>query len=185
MIKIRFIFPIVLLFVSLSLASCGLQTAPAPTATATITFTPTLTPTPDPCSQANIANSVNDVNKIMQEFDDSSLLAQNTPISQMLPAIADLQRIRREAENQSVPSCLINLKTLQLNHMNTVIDTLLAFVKGADTATINQGIAQARQYHDQYTIEMARLLGITLTAPTLEPTVNATASPTAAGTVTP
>ncbi len=174
--RIRLFFPVVLLLVSLLLASCSNQVA-TPTATATITFTPTLSPTPDPCSQANIGNSVNDVNKIMQEFDDSSLLAQNTPIAQMLPAIADLQRIRREAMNQSVPSCLVTLKTLQLNHMNTVIDTLLAFVKGANTATINQGIAQARQYHDQYTIEMAHLLGIPVMTATLQPTPNGTAQP--------
>ncbi len=182
--KLHLMVLLSILSISLMLVSCAPQVTPAPTASST----PTLTPTPDPCSQANIGNSVNEVNKIMQEFDDSSLLAQNTPIQQMLPAIADLQRIRREAENQQVAGCLFNLKAYQLNHMNTVINTLLAFVKGADANTINAGIAQARQYHDQYTLEMARLLGITIVPPTEAPTIvttPGTGTPTPRVTATP
>jgi hypothetical protein len=187
--KLRFLFPAVLLFASFLLASCGKQpeSTPVPTSTQTATVTPTpvptLTSTPDPCSQAALPASVGAVNSIMREFDDASLLAQNTPVSQMLPTIADLQRIRREAEDQVIPPCLFNLKTYQINHMNAVIDTLLAFVKGADADAINQGIAQARQFHDQYTLEMARLLGVTLVPPTAAGTPDGTPAP--GGTATP
>jgi hypothetical protein len=73
-----------------------------------------------------------------------------------------MQRIRRAAEDQETPPCLVKLKSFQLSHMNTVVDTLLAFVGGADQATLNEGITRARQEHDQYSIELARLLGITL-----------------------
>jgi hypothetical protein len=33
---------------------------------------------------------------------------------------------------------------------------------GADKATVDQGIALARDQHDKYTLELARLLGITV-----------------------
>ena len=78
------------------------------------------------------------------------------------PSITDMQRIRREAEDQAFPACLETLKRHQLAHMNSVIDTLIAFVSGADADTLNQGMAAARDEYDQYTFEMARLLGVTL-----------------------
>jgi hypothetical protein len=46
--------------------------------------------------------------------------------------------------------------------MNAVINTLVSFMGGADQAAVDQGIAQARDLHDRYTLELARLLGITV-----------------------
>jgi len=48
-----------------------------------------------------------------------------------------------------------------LAHMNIVIDTMIAFVDGADTETLDRGIADARKEHDLCTLEIVRLLGIT------------------------
>jgi hypothetical protein len=59
----------------------------------------------------------------MREFDDASLLASNTPLDQFNPTIANLQRIRRDAEDLRVPACLTTLKQYQLAHMNTVINS--------------------------------------------------------------
>ena len=101
----------------------------------------------------------------MREFDDYSTLASSTPNAQMMNLIPDMQRIRREAEDQEIPACLSTLKQIQLAHMNTVLQTLLAFVGQADANTINAGIAQARDLHTKYDVEIARLLGITLPPP--------------------
>lgn len=60
-----------------------------------------------------------------------------------------------------VPACLMTLKKYQVAHMNSVIDTMLAFVGGADSNTLNSGLAQARKEHDLYTLEIIKLLGIT------------------------
>lgn len=138
------------------LTACGKST-PAPTATAS--------PTPDPCSSANLPSAVAQVNNLMRQFDDYSTLASNTPQTQLVQVIPAMQAIRRAAEDQAVPSCLRNLKQLQLLHMNITIQTLLAFQSNAKADTLNAGIAQARQYHDQYTLELARLLGLTVVAP--------------------
>jgi hypothetical protein len=115
------------------------------------------------------------VHRIMREFDDESLLASNTPLDQLNPSISALQRIRREAEDQPVPTCLVTLKGLQLAHMSTVINTLLGFLSGSDQTALNQSVALARQQHDEYALELANLLGLTVIAPsvtTLDPGTN-------------
>jgi hypothetical protein len=123
---------------------------------------PPATNTPDPCASENIEAEVQKVHAYMREFDDASTLAASRPRQELATSIADLQRIRREAEDQVTPSCLAALKTRQISHMNTVINTLVAFMGGADQASVDQGIALARDQHDQYTLELARLLGLTV-----------------------
>ena len=138
--------------------------------TATVVPSVPATLTPDPCSEANLPDEVAKLNKLMREFDDYSALASNTPQAQLVSVIPEMQRVLREAEDQSVPTCLTDLKGLQVNHMRTVVQTLLAFIGSTDAAVVNSGIAQARDLHTKYDIEMARLLGITLTVSTAAPT---------------
>jgi hypothetical protein len=147
-----------LLIITLLLTSCG-AFKPAPTAT------PSLSPTPDVCSSANLPSAVIQVNNLMRQFDDYATLASNTQQSQLVQVIPPLQAIRRAAEDQLVPSCLKDLIGFQLLYMNTTIQTLLAFQSNAKADVTNAGIAQARQYHGQYTLELARLLGLTVVAP--------------------
>ena len=155
-------------------SACGNQNEAS---TTTIPILENSTSTPDPCSSENLNNSIKPINDHQREFDDASLLASNVPQEQLPPLIAEMQRIRREAEDQIVASCLSTLKTHQLNHMKIVIDTMLAFVGGADSTTLNNGIAQAGSEHDLYTLEMARLLGITLVPATNAPAPSGTQSP--------
>ena len=156
---------IILLF-TVILSACGGKETTVP---ATETLVPA-TLTPDPCSEANLPDEITKVHKFMREFDDYSALASNTPQQQLIVVIPELQRILRDAQDQTVPSCLGNLKELQLGHMSMVVQTLLAFVGNSDAKLVNEGIARARDLHVQYDVEMARLLGITLTASTPVPT---------------
>jgi len=140
------------------LAGCGPAPSPA---------TPTNTATPDPCTPANIRTAAQQVQKLMREFEDATALASNTPRAQVGSLIADQQRIRRDAEDLDVPTCLAQLKSYELNHMNLVINTMLGFLGGADQKTTDQGIALARQQHDAYMLELAHILGLTVVvAPT-------------------
>jgi hypothetical protein len=172
-------FSLILLLI---LAACG-NVAPTPVAeyiVITATALPTsvantATNTPDPCAPENIEASVQQVHKLMREFDDASSLAASRPREELADSIANLQRIRRDAEDQSTPACLTTLKSYQVAHMNSVINTLIAFMGGADQKSVDQGIAVARQQHDQYTIELARVLGITMVAAT--PAVTLTPTP--------
>ena len=160
-----FLFVLLLILVlTVLISGCGIVQPPFPTATEVpATSTPTITITPDLCASENIQAEVDKVHRHMREFDDASILASSTPRDQLSGAIADLQKIRREAEDEKIPSCLVDLKKYQIQHMNSVIDTLIAFIGGnTDQAVLDQGISLARQQHDQYTLELARILGITV-----------------------
>ena len=109
------------------------------------------------------------INDLMREFDDASQLAANLPAQQLPEVISNLQRIRRDAEDAQIPACLGTLKTHQLNHMNLMIQTLLAFVGGADQQALTSGLERARQEHDLYSLEIVQLLGITLAPLTATP----------------
>lgn len=167
--KQRFAILLVLLFV-LVISACGNTPAVAPTSaaneeSASPTPMPIVTNTPDLCAPENIQAEVQEVHKFMREFDDGSSLAASIPADQLTPVISNLQRIRRDAEDLSIPPCLVKLKTYEINHMNLVIGTLINLI-GYSNGTvskdvIDQGIALARQEHDNYTIELATVLGLT------------------------
>jgi len=178
---------------SIVLAGCGSPPAPVATSIPTLIRTsspPTITTTSDPCSKGQIEAAVQRVNRHMREFDDASTLASNVPRDRLSDSVADLQRIRREAEDEPIPNCLTNLKTYQLAHMNTVITTLLAFMhvsdpqgihcnnvqNNPDAQAICQTIALAGQQHDQYLLELARLLGLTV-VPATQATIETPPAP--------
>jgi len=144
----------------LFLAACG-AIKPA------ITATPSPSVTPDPCSAKNLPATITPMNNLMRQFDDYATLAANTPQSQLIQVIPPLQAILRAAEDQAVPACLQDIKGYQLQYMNTTIQTLLAFESNAKPDVLTAGRAQAHQFHNQYTIGLARMLGLTVVvAPT-------------------
>jgi len=173
------IFPLILAL-AMFLASCGSDQTPATTVpeSATATKEPataTVTMTPDLCAPGQIEAEAQKVHSHLREFDDASILASYTPREQLSSAIADLQRIRREAEDEQTPPCLANLKTYQIQHMNSVIDTLIAFFQTGTEQP--EGIAIARQQHDQYTLELARVLGLPIITATAIVTPSQTSTP--------
>lgn len=149
-------FIVALLFLS----ACG-KSIPSVNATPL----PSITPTPDPCATNNLSASIKPVNDLTRQFDDYASLASNTPQSQLVQVIPPMQAIRRSAEDQVVPSCLVQMKKYQLAYMDTFLQTLLAFESNANSSILNGGAVQAKLYHDQYTLEVARLLGITVVVP--------------------
>ncbi|HUI89889.1 MAG TPA: hypothetical protein VLX61_14320 [Anaerolineales bacterium] len=172
------------------LASCGKipTSVPVPvqsSSTPVQANTPGLTATPDPCSKENLPAQIQKLDELTRQFDDATAIVDNLITGSSITAdqlgsdIAQLQGIRRAAEDQNVPTCLTNLKDLQLAHMNTVIDTLLLVLGKGDKNIINQGIAQSQQYSQQYIIEKARLLGILTIIPE---TATGTAGTPVAGT---
>src|SRR6266498_4641615 len=169
------------LILTLLLSSCGNKLTPAPAVTqtqepASPTLTTTPETTPDPCLPPQIEAEVQKVQRHMREFDDASTLASSVGQAQLNESIADLQRIRREAEDEQVPACLTDLRKYQIEHMNSVISTLIAFMRSRDPlamdcvdiqsnteeAAVCNSIALARQQHDQYLLELARVLGLTV-----------------------
>jgi hypothetical protein len=153
---------LILLLMTLAAA---LLTSCSPKATAA----PTVTATPDPCAPANIVSEVKKVNDIQRAFDDASQLAAVTSFNQMPVVVPPMQAIHRQAQDLQVPACLTILKSLQLQEMNTTINTFLTFMAGGaqnpNTQLLSQGISQANGLHQQYTQELARLIGATYVPP--------------------
>jgi len=147
---------LIIIIVLLSLAGCR-TFASTPTAT-----DPSSSPTPDPCSAANLPSSVALVDSLMQPFDDYADLATSTARTQLVDIILPMQAVQRRAADQLVPACLKGLKQFQLLYMDATIQTLLAFLSNAQVDALKAGIAQAHQYHNRYTLELARLLGLTV-----------------------
>jgi hypothetical protein len=184
----HFVSHLAILLLIVLLAGCGNPPAtpavtesevPVEATSTSVSASATLeaTSTPDPCSRPQLETEVQKVHKHMREFDDASILASNVPREQLSTSIADLQRIRREAEDEQIPACLTTLRAIQVLHMNTVISTLIAFMGGTDQQTLDQGISLARKQHDEYTLELARLLGLTVVPATLPPAPSATPTP--------
>lgn len=123
----------------------------------------------DPCAAPNLPTTVQELVNLMSEFDNISQQVPGASTQQYPSIISELQRVRRAAEDTQIPPCLGTLKTHQLNHMNLMIQTLIAFVGGTSQEELNAGLENARKEHDLYSLEIVRLLGITL-AP-LTPTV--------------
>jgi hypothetical protein len=166
-----FLFPILLFLLS----ACGGQTAA--TAEPESITTPPISPGEDPCSSQNLPTTVQPLNDLMREFEDASQLVSNLSAQQLPEVISNLQRIRRGAEDVQIPACLGTLKTHQLNHMNLMIQTLLAFVGGGDQQALTTGLEKARNEHDLYSLEIVRLLGITLAPITATPSAPDTPTP--------
>ena len=122
----------------------------------------TSTASDDPCAPQNLPTTVQPLNDLMREFDSTSQAVSKTPAQQLPGIISNLQRIRRNVEDTQIPVCLGALKTHQLNHMNLMIQTLIAFVAGASKEELDAGLENARREHDLYSLEIVRLLGITL-----------------------
>lgn len=164
-----------------------------PTATDTRMPTPTITitMTPDLCASENIKAEVDKVHRHMREFDDASKLAASMPREQLSTPISNLQKIRRDAEDELIPPCLAKLKDYEILHMNSVINTLIAFMSVNDPLAVDcveiennteeelicQSIAVARQQHDQYVLELAKILELPIVTPGAPIAVSETAKP--------
>jgi hypothetical protein len=184
------------LILTMLLSGCGSTVVtPESIATATDTAMPTLTititMTPDLCASENIKAEVDKVHRHMREFDDASKLAASIPREQLSTPISNLQKIRRDAEDELIPPCLEKLKDYEILHMNSVINTLIAFLSINDPLAVDcvdvaqnteeevicQNIAVARQQHDQYILELAKILELPIVTPGPTITASKTATP--------
>lgn len=182
------------LILTMLVAGCGSSVVTpesVPTTTDTVMPTLTISMTPDLCASENIKTEVDKVHRHMREFDDAAALAASMPREQLSTPIANLQKIRRDAEDELIPPCLASLKDYEILHMNSVINTLIAFLSVNDPQAVDcvdvgqnteeemicQSIANARQQHDQYVLELAKILGLPIVTPGATVTASETPTP--------
>jgi len=159
---------IIALILSTSACTTYASTLPAPIAPYSSAVVPP-SATPDPCSPENLPDSVQPLNEHMRQFDDLAVLAANILQTHVIQVVSAMRAIRSAAGEYAAPACLEHLKALQLLYMDRTLETLVSFQAGADAPTISRRILLAREYHEQYAVELARMLGKTLTPSALTP----------------
>ncbi|BCY19501.1 hypothetical protein hrd7_33500 (plasmid) [Leptolinea sp. HRD-7] len=138
------------------------------------------TPEPvDPCSSIEAKRpEIENLARIMGEFDDTSYLIQSIPDrNQMVQVILVLQAIRREAINYKAPECLKPLKEAQVNFMSGVVLTSISIMSSASDDTIKNQLAQTRSLRASFDQELANQLGLKYITATPVPTIPPTAVP--------
>jgi hypothetical protein len=179
-----------LLITALLLVACGSKPAPptaeGPTATGNtaVPSGPTVTPsaTPDLCTQDQMADTVKIVNTYVYQFVNYSSLSIQVPPAQLPQMVASMKAIRQALQQQIVPPCLTDLKHYALQYMDAVIQTETTYMSQAtpDKLAFEAGRQQALKYNDQYAIEMARLLGVTLAPQNATPAAQESSTPAGA-----
>ncbi len=124
----------------------------------------------DRCAPEYIQAEIEQVAIFQRDFDDVSMLAQSTPQNQTAVVILELQRLRRSALDYDAPFCMNSLKEIQIQYMTGVITTLMRFMAGGDSESINQQLNTTRILRINYEAELARLMGVPYHTPTPFPT---------------
>lgn len=163
---------LIVLLLSCLLAACG-----ANTSAQAVIETPSsdmVEPVLDRCSPVHLTAEIVRVNKLTDEFDRYSSRASESGQSKLVQIIPEMQRVLRDAQDQEVPACLQPLKELQTAHMDAMIQVLIYLYGHPMSAAspdpnvvvyVNAAIAQARDLHEKYDMELSRLLDTALVSP--------------------
>lgn len=129
----------------------------APRPTPTITPIPP-TPTPAPCSTDDGKKVYDLLHQYAQEWDDAVTLANNTPRVALSAQIATLQRIRRDVQAQTYPTCAFAAGTALVTVMDTTIDGFLAFLGQKPDAEVAASFQRAAEQEKAFIAEMAKVV---------------------------
>lgn len=121
-----------LLILSFLLGSCAVLSPAEPTATP---MPPTPTPVPDPCSPENIVSETEELQALVNSFQDAMNIANNTDVSLLIHPILRLQEIQKEIRAVGVPVCLQTLKGKSIDYTISVVNYLLIFMNTQDPAS--------------------------------------------------
>lgn len=149
--------------------------APQPAAVNQVATTAPL----DPCSSVEAKRpEIENIARLMGEFDDTSYLIQSIPDrNQMVQVILVLQSIRRDAINNKPPVCLKTLKESQVNFMSGVVLTSISIMSSASDDTVKNQLSQTRSLRAIFDKELADQLGLKYITATPAPTIPPTAIP--------
>lgn len=86
-----------------------------------------------PCGRGHLETFRDEYELLLEEWDDANTVASSTPRINLSPAIAELQRIRRDVANMEVPACdeAEAVQDATTDYMRARIDLYLAFAGDA------------------------------------------------------
>lgn len=122
------------------------------------------TPTPDPCSPTEIKKYIDSIDDVSRRFDDALQLALSTSRISLSPVVADLQTIRRDAEDLEVPECAIDAKGWLILYIDTTIEAFLNFMAQEPDSQVQSKFKLASQYLLSYQEALAEMQSLQKTA---------------------
>ena len=131
-----------------ALAACTAASIPP---TPTLIPTPTAPPTPDPI--ALCADYIDQYDLLLDRFYDAGSIADSTARVSLAEPVADLQEIRRELDalSDDLPPCADDIHTTTLAYMNSVIESILMFMRDDPSSKISAEIKQAADLRRKFT----------------------------------
>jgi hypothetical protein len=95
----------------------------------------------------------------MRQFDNQASLSRYIARAEAGLVLPPMQSIIQSAKDQTVPACLDDLKSYQLQYMEMTLETMEGVVASTvDADARAAGLLEAHEYHDKYDQELARLL---------------------------
>jgi hypothetical protein len=111
------------------------------------------------------AEYLTQLDALISEATDLSMLALNTPSSDLAGPISDLQRIKREVAALDWPPCAVSLQFAAEDMMEQNVTLFLAFYSGQDDEVIRQEAVKFSEYSDTYSALHHQMIVEGVTAP--------------------
>ena len=126
---------IILIAITAMLANACALIAPAQP-TQTPEPAPTPTATPDPCGPDNVMLEVEKIQALVNSFQGTAYIANNTDVNLLIHPILRLQEMQKELRELEVPDCLLALKDKSIDYTVSVVNYLLLFMNLQDPAAV-------------------------------------------------
>lgn len=139
----------VLITVVFLLAACGAGEPPA-TATPSATNTP-IPPSPTPICEVQATEFENQMQDIIERWDDTTAIAGSTGRGALSGPVGDLQEIKREAGDLEPPPCAEHIKELMGVYMERYINAYLSFMSQESDSAVNSQFQFASEAFDDLT----------------------------------
>jgi len=153
------------LLLVLVLASCGEAAGEPQSGSAPA---PTIAPAEETCE--TVAKTYQAaVKPILSKWTDATKVAASTARAALAPQISDLQEIRRELDDLTVPECVADTHELLNTSMNGTIDGYLAFMRDDNQVLVNKQMDDATGLMERYIVgvyALARGQAVPTVAPT-------------------
>ncbi len=114
------------------------------------------TPTSNLC-RVQAADYLQLIDSTLTEWDDAVRIANNTARGSLSPAIADLQGIRRQLNQTTVPGCTSLAHQYLIQHMDNTIEGFLSFMRDDPDSQVNRRFTEAEKSFDLFLGELTSI----------------------------
>ena len=97
------------------------------------------------------------VDKLASGWDNANEIASNTPRMQLTEPITNLQNIRNDYKDLSVPTCARKAHALLLEYMDTIINAYTSYSTYKPDSTVNDLFTRASQDFDSWKVAYSKL----------------------------